>query len=341
MKTLLIISGVLIAVTVMFISFSPRPSGSSDHALLTTASPAFKWTEVAPPGSGTHEYEWKAGTYPSALVPLVAFDGDLWMVGRKRSWSSRDGVKWIDHKKTDWGGRISTEYVFFHNRLWALGGMVYDSNTFLNEIWSSSDGKTWTKMVEHAAWSPRKGQAVVAFNNKLWLMGGAIHVDEDRTPDKFVNDVWSSADGIRWTKIGEAPWDPRDHPRVLVFRNALWMIGGQGHSDIWRTDDGSSWVKVKAESPWKDRYDYGAMSFNNLLWVYGGETALHDAYHDVWFSADGLHWQLQADDAGWSPRSGGSSAVFREKLWLYGGKHKGHKDSYSGDIWTMEPVNDQ
>jgi hypothetical protein len=262
------------------------------------------------------------------------------MVGQKKSWSSSDGIKWTAHDKHDWGERISTVPVFFNNTFFISGGMDYKSKTFLNEIWSSKDGKTWTRTVANAAWSPRKNHAVVAFGNKLWLFGGETSVDKDLAPDKFVNDVWTSSDGIRWTKVmDEAPWEVRAVPRVIVFKDKLWLIGGQGQSDIWNSPDGKTWIRLKDECPWKDRYDYGVMVFDNLLWVYGGrESNPRNAYNDVWFSPNGVNWIQQTAEAPWTRRSGGFSIAFQDKLFLYGGKHTGHEDGFSGDIWTMESV---
>jgi hypothetical protein len=340
MKTLLIFIGLTTAIIVMFVSSARVPEDSTKvpEAPASPMSPEFKWTQVAPPGSGTHQYEWKPGTYPSAIVPVVAYQDDLWMIGQKKAWSSRNGIVWRDFDKHDWGERISMACVYFNDKIWISGGMAYQTNTFLNEIWSSEDGATWTRTAEHAEWSPRKGHTVVVFNNRLWLFGGVVSVNEDKTPKALINDIWSSTDGIHWTKVTDAaPWTARANPRVLVFKGALWLVGGQGHSDIWRSNDGKDWKLLKTDSPWKGRYDYGAMVYDNLMWIYGGrESNPRNAYQDVWLSIDGLHWQT--NNAPWTPRSGGFSVVFQDKLWLYGGKHTGHDDSFSGDIWTMEPM---
>jgi hypothetical protein len=344
MKTMLIILGLMTTVAARFISYLPAEGKhplKEWNASRDLLSPEFKWTEVSPPGSGTLPYEWKPGTYPSGITPVAAFDNDLWMVGQKQVWSSKDGIKWKAFDKTDWGERISMAHVFFNNSYLVLGGMAYSTNTFLNEIWTSVDGKTWTRTVEHAEWAPRKGQTVVAFNKKLWLFGGSTGVAKDRSPNQFINDVWSSTDGLRWTKVADAaPWPAMESPKVLIFKNKLWMIGGQGYSDIWTTSDGKNWTQIKTGAPWKGRYDYGAVAFDNLLWVYGGDNERFQSYKDVWFSFDGSHWQLQTENAPWTPRTGTHSVVFKDKLWLYGGKHKGFKDSYSGDIWTMESASD-
>jgi hypothetical protein len=338
MKTLLIIFGLFTAGGVLFISSTQRLADKEPPENVgSTVFPAFNWKQVAPPGAGTHQYEWKPGTYPSALRPIVAFNNDLWMIGQKRSWSSKDGIKWQAYDKNDWGERISMSHVFFNNRYWVSGGLDYQSSTFLNEVWSSADGKNWERTVEHADWSPRKGHTLVEYQNKLWLFGGAIGVDGGKVSNRYINDIWSSTDGIHWTKVVDnAPWTAREEPRVLVFKNALWLVGGQGHSDIWRSEDGENWEQLKKESPWKDRFDYGAEVFKNILWIYGGrEHNSRNAYKDVWFSITGTDWQRQTDRAPWTARSGSNSVAFRDKLLLYGGKHTGHADSFSGDIWEM------
>lgn len=340
MKKLLLLVGLTTAGTLLLAPFSTVVESGSTKGTLKVISPEYKWTQVAPPGSGTHQYEWVPGTYPSAIVPVLAFDNELWMVGQKKAWSSADGIKWKDLDKHDWGERISMAQVFFKNKFWVSGGMDYSSNTFLNEIWSSENGRSWTKIVSNAEWSPRKGHTVVVFKDRLWLFGGETSVDKNKAPDEFANDIWSSTDGIQWTKVlEEAPWQARGNPQVLVFKDALWLIGGQGHSDIWNSVDGKVWTKLKDHSPWRDRYDYGLAAFDNFIWVYGGrETNPRNAYNDVWFSPNGIDWIQQTAEAPWSRRSGGYSIVFRDKLFLFGGKHTGHKDGFSGDIWTMEKV---
>ena len=61
---------------------------------------------------------------------------------------------------------------------------------YKNDVWSSSDGVTWTQESASAAFPVRADHQVVAFNNKLWLIGG---YDGSRK-----NDVWSSSDGVNW-----------------------------------------------------------------------------------------------------------------------------------------------
>jgi hypothetical protein len=305
--------------------------------VVTAPTPGgYTWEQIAEPGAGAFPDEWTEGLWPMTLVPIQAFDGKLWMIGQTSAWSSGDGLSWTRFDKTDWGERISVAHAFFAGRLWMFGGMRYQTNEFMNDVWSSADGRRWRREGV-AAWSPRKGQTVIPFRNKLWLFGGANAVTVERAPSSFLNDVWSSEDGIAWSLVTEAaPWTPRDTPMALVFHDRLVLIGGNGNADVWSTPDGVAWSRLVSRAPWGQRFDQGAAVFDDQLWVYGGRAATPTtAFHDVWRSSDGETWIEETPSAPWSERSGVHSIVYRERLWLFSSKHTGSSDSWSGDIWTM------
>lgn len=335
MKVLLITAGALIACVAYVVS--PEKGGRISSGVRGMPSPEFKWTQVAPPGTGGFQEEWKPGQWPMGLRPVVAVDNNIWMTGRKMAWSSTDGIHWNSYPKKDWGERISTAQVYFKNKLWIFGGLIINQG-FRNDIWVSSDGKQWDVAKEHAAWQPRKDHHVIVFDNKLWLFGGATNVNKDLEPEGFLNDIWSSEDGVQWTRVRDsAPWPARKYQHVVVYKDQLWMLGGNGSSDVWRSRDGENWLPVLAEAPWKTRNDFGVMVYENLLFVYGGRGGMPARdYNDVWFSFDGKTWHLQTEHAPWVEQTGTYSTVFQNKLWLYSGKHKGYP--YTGDIWTMEPA---
>lgn len=300
----------------------------------------YTWEQVLPFGNGSFQEEWKPGTFPLGITPLVALGGNLWMIGQKAAWSSADGITWAHHPKTDWGERISLKCVYFKDKLWMLGGMKYQEKQVVNDLWVSSDGTAWKQVSQAAEWLPRKGHTVVVFRNKLWLLGGAADIQPDFSARKLFNDVWSSTDGIHWTEeTGAAPWSPRDSPHVVVFQDALYLLGGQGKADVWRSTDGKAWTPVTAAADWKERYDTGTLVFDNKLWVFGGRdtTANHNtaAKNDVWYSANGIDWNRQTEHAPWTVRSGGQSVVFKANLWLFSGKHTGGKHNWGGDVWTL------
>jgi hypothetical protein len=306
-------------------------------------APSACWELVSPLGTGGFPPErgsfdspkWTPGRWPLTLEPVVGFNGDLWMMSQTHAWSSRDGLNWTHYPKTDWGERISQAYAFFDGRLWMFGGLRYNDRIPLNDIWSSTDGTRWTN-TGNAAWSPRKAQTIIAFRNKLWLFGGADQVKHDFSTVHALDDVWSSDDGLRWTQpTAAAAWSPREGATVIVLKDALYLLGGQGHSDVWRSDDGVNWTQLSPEAEWKPRYGYGTAVFGDKLWVYGGwEGKPTNALNDVWYSTDGKTWVRQAEHAPWAPRSP-RTIVYKDKLWIFSGKHTGGKDNWGGDIWTM------
>ena len=301
------------------------------------------WELVAPLGSGGFPPEkgsfdspkWAPGRWPVTLQPVIGFNADLWMMSQTHAWSSSDGRNWTHYSKTDSGERISQQYAYFDGRLWMFGGLRYHDRVPLNDVWSSADGAVW-RNVGNADWSPRKGQTVVVFRNRLWLFGGVDQVRKDFSTIHALNDIWSSSDGLHWKReTTAAAWSPRERANVVVFGDALYLLGAQGQADVWRSDDGVDWTELSPATEWKPRNDYGAAAFENKLWVYGGwEGRPTNALNDVWYSADGMTWVRQVEHAPWGPRSP-RTIVYKDKLWIFSGKHTGGKDSWGGDIWTM------
>jgi len=95
----------------------------------------------ASPGSQDQPL-WQPGKFPLTLTPRIAFRDELWMTAQTVTYSSPDGLSWTQHDKTDWGERIYQSITYFKGKLWLFGGLDYEARTFLNDVWSSSDGIT-------------------------------------------------------------------------------------------------------------------------------------------------------------------------------------------------------
>jgi hypothetical protein len=330
----------LLAVPVLSIYNLPDKLVITDESAHEISSKDYLWQQILPFGNGSPQNEWKAGTFPMGLKPILAFDSKLWIVGQKSSWTSADGKNWEQHPKADWGERISINQVFFNNKLWALGGTQYQARELLNEVWFSPDGIGWQK-AKNAAWEPRKGFGLVSFKNKLWLFGGVTKLSQDFESVEMKNDIWSSLDGLNWTKeVDQAPWSPRDSPHVITLRDSLYLIGGQRLQDVWRSADGKTWEQVTNQAEWGKRFDQGVAVFDDKMWVYGGRDTLTNhnlaAQNDVWSSVNGKNWILEEKHAPWTVRSGSNSVVYKDQLWLYSGKHTGGNPVWKGDIWVMK-----
>lgn len=320
MKRLAIISIFLISIAL----FSDRAARAKE---------SYAWENAAPPGKGCFPPACREGQFPMAILPLVAFDGKLYSIGDKRIWTSSDATNWRSEPKTDWGERYGMRFAFFKNRLWMLGGMrTWDD--FLSDVWSSSDGKEWKQVVSKAVWSARRGHGVVVFKDRLWILGGAISSGRrDQTPTRFLNDVWSSPDGVNWTPVAtNAPWSARDGHTTLVFDNKIWVIGGGlrgAYCDVWSSPDGANWTQVAVKADWNERHGNGGLVFDGKIWIFGGIEK-----NDVWASTDGKNWQMAFEHAPWSTRSTMFSVAFNNKLWIFSGK-TGRADTQTGDIWAM------
>jgi hypothetical protein len=291
----------LVAVLILGCSGQVRasaPQASPDPSCPSSGAPSSEgcWQSILPMGNGGFPADpgsqntplWEPGRFPLTLTPHAAYDDALWMTAQTSAYSSPDGLTWTEHVKTDWGERIYESIVYFEDRLWMYGGFDYQARTFLNDIWSSSDGVTW------------------------------------------------SNDGVAWNPVTHAAhWSPRDEAGVVVFNDQLYLLGGQGMADVWRSSSGREWTRLVAEADWSPRHDFARLAFDGRLWVFGGWTDRStNALNDVWYSADGTNWSRQTDHAPWAPRSP-ITVVFQDKILIYSGKHTGSDDNWGGDVWQM------
>jgi len=126
------------------------------------------------------------------------------------------------------------------------------------------------------------GGAVV-FKDRMWVLGGGTY-DTPKIPTrKFFNDVWSSADGVNWTRhLEKAPWAPRQYHDVAVFDGRMWVMEGysQGvgnRNDVWYSEDGVRWHEVP-RTPWAPRHAASVFVHDNALWMVAG----NNMESDVW-----------------------------------------------------------
>lgn len=248
--------------------------------------------------------------------------------------------------------RQSHQAVEFKGKLWVIGGST-SNDTYLNDVWSSDDGKSWTKQGNsNNQFSARDGHRVVVFDDKLWVIGG---VDDFDVRD----DVWSSTDGIAWTEVLSASqpspvrvasvtfrYPAVYNHEVIVFDNSMWIIGGEDDNgnkvnDMYKSSNGTSWIKQTPLSTarvssvatvFSARSEHQAVVFDNKIWVIGGEDG--GGYtDDIWSSSDGINWsKTTVSGTQFSDRSGHRLAVYDNKMWLIGGRG-GSFSTPENDVW--------
>ena len=106
------------------------------------------------------------------------------------------GVDWVENTDSaDWTARQGHASVVFDGKIWILGG-VESGPVWKNDVWYSSDGATWAQATAEADWHVRCGHTAIVHDGKMWVIGGIY----DSSWYHYLNDVWSSADGINWTE---------------------------------------------------------------------------------------------------------------------------------------------
>ena len=183
-----------------------------------------------------------------------------------------------------------------------------------SDIWRSRTGAVWECVTEAAPWSPRAwvgGNAVLG--GRMWLIGGGciggwdpatgtvgyiqdtLVYPEPKPTRPYLNDVWSSADGVEWVcHIEHAPFRRRFYHTTAAFDNKLWVLEGHnGHphrypeepagaelppvgsegnrNDVWWSDDGQNWHELKG-TPWPLRHAASVAVHQDALWISVGNT---------------------------------------------------------------------
>ncbi|MGJ8660366.1 MAG: Kelch repeat-containing protein, partial [Cellulophaga fucicola] len=228
--------------------------------------------------------------------------------------------------------RYGHSTVVFNNKMWIIGGRDKVSSNYLNDVWYSTDGVTWTEATDSANFDGRHSHTSFVFDNKIWVIGG-----RDTNLDRL-NDVWYSTDGVNWTEAtDEAEFDIRSKHTSIVHDNKMWVIGGYGGAginwlnDVWYSTDGVNWTEATDDAGFNPIYAHTSVTFDNKIWVIAGydPSQLDSRKNDVWYSTDGVTWTEATDDAGFIGRTSHSSVVFDNKIWVIGG----HTGDALDDVW--------
>jgi len=325
--------------------------------------------EVIKQGTSTlNGASWTETTnaFPARYGHLTLFhDGKMWVIaggetlaGSNDVWSSDDGKIWtkeLADTATPGANQFSKRtYIagfVYNNKMYVVGGL--SSSNSHNDVWSSSDGKIWTKELADTTtpganqFLPRFGCCSYIYNNKMWLVGGS-----DNT--SYYNDVWSSSDGKIWTKEladtatpGANQFSGRRYLSGFVCNNKMYVVGGHNgnnyYNDVWSSSDGKIWMKELTDTATPGANQFSQRSYmvmlvyDNKMHIVGGYDGAK-YYNDVWSSSDGKIWTKELMDTAtpganqFSRRAFGAGLVFKNKLCLAGG----YTTTSVGDFWTAE-----
>ncbi|QCX01213.1 hypothetical protein FGM00_14235 [Aggregatimonas sangjinii] len=169
---------------------------------------------------------WVLGGVNAADVPL----NDVWSTADVKGWDESG-----EHNPAPWSARFGHTSVVFDDRLWVIGG--FDGTNYLNDVWYTTDGATWTEATPNAPFLPRVSHAAVVYDNKIWLYGG-----DD--PSRVFGDIWYSENGQDWTRFAlGGNYERRVRPTLNAFNDQMVLIGGwdwddpeKYYNDIWVFD---------------------------------------------------------------------------------------------------------
>lgn len=219
---------------------------------------------------------------------------------------------------------------YFKGRFILYGG----GNPALNDLWTSTDGATWTWVSNAAlAGGARSGACMIEFNNKLWVFGGSLN------GGTASNHIHYSDDGLTWTQhTSNAAWGARSSTSMCVYNGKLWMTAGYTTAltkDVWYSSDGLVWTQATAAPAFSARRDHQMLTYNSQMWVLCGSSG-----NDTYYSTDGVTWTYAGPAQ--VTRRGYGAMVWNNKMWVFGGSNPtnssvGYPDAYystDGITWT-------
>jgi hypothetical protein len=262
---------------------------------------------------------------------------------------AQDGyIDWVQVKDTAaWQPRDSQGEFVFNKQLWILGGWFRSDEAPPRDVWCSTDGKEWDLINKSAPWIHSDLSMAIVFKDKMWIMGGWYNGRLEG--HSASNMVWSSTDGVNWTKVTDnAGWSPRIAAGIVEFKGKMWILGGTENyyfgdkeslkNDVWYSSDGENWKQATANAGWSSRAYLQASVLNGKIYVFGGGNYVpeYHAKNDVWSSEDGIHWTQVSESAPWHERLWFSSVVYRNRIWVMGGWSNNPYINWS-DVWyTMD-----
>jgi hypothetical protein len=158
---------------------------------------------------------------------VIVFNGLMYIMGGGATtgtsdfgdvWSTPDGINWTELNASAWPGRRRFGLTASPSLMYVAGGAgsFYPSilypDTYYSDVWSSPDGINWTQLVVNAPWVARANAGFFWLGTSLYLIGGLL-------TDPFLtanSDLWSSPDGISWTRASTNPLGAASMPAYPI-----------------------------------------------------------------------------------------------------------------------------
>ena len=116
-------------------------------------------------------------------------------------WRSSDGAAWELAATAAFSGRRGHEAFSDGDNLWVVAGVTVDSSdndVGYDDVWTSTDGGTWTLSDSDAAFGARLGHQAFWFDGRPWVVGGFDPADGSSGAD---NGIWHEDDSGSWVAV--------------------------------------------------------------------------------------------------------------------------------------------
>ena len=220
---------------------------------------------------------------------------------RRDVWKSSDrGVSWNRAAaNAGFSARYFATVGVLNGALYLMGGFQ-GIGAYLNDVWRSTDGVTWTEVTNTTAarFVGRLGHASVVLPgsgsggaDELYYIGGFPTAGE-------AQNVYKSGDGGTWTQLTPVPGfaNNRYSHTAVVLGGDIYLIAGQEGStpkrDVWKSQDkGATWSRITAAAGFGLRTQHSSVVNGGAMYLIGGSRgAPTELHNDVWRSTDGAAW---------------------------------------------------
>lgn len=181
---------------------------------------------------------------PDALPFARVLNGRLFAIWGRTVYTSKDGKSWRREPPPPFGQRTRFAIVSTGSAIYVMGGAILRPNnrkiatdfypgwTSYNDVWRTTDGRTWKRLTKNAQWSARMWPSAVSLHGKLVLIGGF-----DQMGPRNLGDTWLSTDGVTWCQLQSPGLLARHWPSLFPRGDHILLTAGNAwpvKNDVWR-----------------------------------------------------------------------------------------------------------
>ncbi len=297
---------------------------SDGDAAVWTSTDGTTWARV------THDEATFGGDDFQEMQSVVVFGSTLIAVGVDASGGDADAAVWTSSDGLNWNRVVAAEAVLGGPGSQAMlrvavggPGLVAvgfedaaDDFDWDAAVWTSPDGITWTRVPhDEAAFG---GDRIQVMWGVTVAEVGLVAVGTDRSGGDVDAAVWTSPDGITWTRVphDEALFGGAANQNMVAISGdasgvvavGLDASGGDQDAAVWTSPDGLNWIRVvnpEAVFGGTGNQRMSGLSAGGPGWVaVGSDDSAGDMDGAVWTSSDGLTWTrvVDADSVFGGPR---------------------------------------